>query len=116
MVHRMVDRQTDKETDMFLKIVPRGSNGENVYKLECKRYVIRHPTDTDGVRRKKMDPEYANSFDVVVAEGSDEIEHGIVILRLDWGTESAQDVAILTPANVYEMSNTGQTVDRFAVN
>ncbi len=101
---------------MFLKIVPRGSNGENVYKLECKRYVIRHPTDEDGVRLLTMDPEFANDFDVVVAEGADEIEHGTVILRLDWGTEYAQDVAILSPANVYELSDAGQTVDRFAVN
>ena len=101
---------------MFLKIVPRGSNGPNVRMLECRRYVIRHPKDTEGERHKTMSAAFQDNFDVLIADGTDEIEYGIVILRLDWGTELAQDVAILSPANVYIMSNTGQTVDRFAVN
>ena len=101
---------------MFLKIVPRGSNGEDERMLECRRYVIMHPKDTDGERFKTMDSHVQDGFDVLVADGADEIEYGIVLLRLDWGTELAQDVAIISPANVFVMSNTGQTVDRFAVN
>ncbi len=103
---------------MFLKIVPRGSHGDGVdtRMLECRRYVVRHPKDTDGKRHKTMTPQLQDHFDVLIADGADEIEYGIVILRLDWGTELAQDVAIISPANVYVMSNTGQTVDRFAVN
>ena len=50
-----------------------------------------------------------------VAEGKDELEYGVVILRLDWGDESAQDVIIRSPANVYVMSDSGKTIDRFGV-
>ncbi|KKN10888.1 hypothetical protein LCGC14_1032020 [marine sediment metagenome] len=100
---------------MFLKIVPRGSNVNNERMLECKRYVIRHPESPNGLDIEITDG-FVSSFDVDVAEGNDELKYGVVILRLDWGDVSAQDVIIRSPANVYVMSESGKTVDRFAVN
>lgn len=103
---------------MFIKIVPRGNNGNNERMLECKRYVIRRPEDLGGTLddgKVDISAGFISSFDVDVAEGKDELEYGVVILRLDWGDESAQDVIIRSPANVYVMSESGKTIDRFGV-
>ncbi len=96
---------------MYLKIIPLRSAGSNTRMLECRRWVLRRPTEVE------ISDEFVSSFDVNVAEGDGELEHNhVVILRLDWGTDQAQSIVFTSPANVFVMSDTGQTVDRFGIN
>ncbi|MCK5602258.1 hypothetical protein KAR91_10325 [Candidatus Pacearchaeota archaeon] len=95
---------------MFLKIVPKLSRGNHIRMLECKRWVIRRPDDLD------INEDLIQFFDVHVAEGEGELEdRHAVILRLDWNSEQAQSVIITSPAYVYVMSDSGQTVDKFGI-
>jgi hypothetical protein len=95
---------------MVVKVVPRGEF-ESYESFECRRYRFQYASD---LKDNPPSREFLNSFTCEV-HGPEPLEGAPVVLRLDRNGPDEQSIIITAVANVYVMSDQGQTIDRFQV-